>query len=254
MRGDPAHPPFVFFDLETTGLSGGAGTYAFLVGCGAFDAEGGFRHAAVRPAAARRRTAVAAGGRRGAGACRGARQLQREIVRRSAARDPASLPPSRVDAAVASRTSTCSIRPAASGARVRQGLLPVRWRHWNSRCSERGGLATCPGSRFPPATSSSSARAMRGRSSACSKHNRLDLLSLAGLTARLLDLVRTGPGAARHPREALALGRVYARCGLEAVRARPISALLACARSGGAHPESTAFARLAALCPAGPSL
>ena len=31
--GAPARPPFVFFDLETTGLSGGAGTLAFLVGC-----------------------------------------------------------------------------------------------------------------------------------------------------------------------------------------------------------------------------
>ena len=30
--------PF-FFDLETTGLSGGAGTYAFLVGCGWFDGD-----------------------------------------------------------------------------------------------------------------------------------------------------------------------------------------------------------------------
>src|SRR5215471_758080 len=40
--GAPARPPFFFFDLETTGLSGGAGTYAFLVGCGWFDAEDGF--------------------------------------------------------------------------------------------------------------------------------------------------------------------------------------------------------------------
>ena len=32
----------VFFDVETTGLSGGAGTVAFLVGCGWFEA-GGFR-------------------------------------------------------------------------------------------------------------------------------------------------------------------------------------------------------------------
>ena len=31
-----------FFDLETTGLSGGAGTYAFLVGCAAFDEDGAF--------------------------------------------------------------------------------------------------------------------------------------------------------------------------------------------------------------------
>src|SRR6266545_7497786 len=40
--GAPARPPFVFFDLETTGLSGGAGTYAFLVGCGRFGTDGAF--------------------------------------------------------------------------------------------------------------------------------------------------------------------------------------------------------------------
>lgn len=34
--------PFVFFDLETTGLSGGAGTHAFLVGCSWFDDTGAF--------------------------------------------------------------------------------------------------------------------------------------------------------------------------------------------------------------------
>lgn len=32
-------PRLLFFDLETTGLSGGAGTYAFLVGCGFFDGD-----------------------------------------------------------------------------------------------------------------------------------------------------------------------------------------------------------------------
>src|SRR5216684_9378556 len=40
--GAPARAPFVFLDLETTGLSGGAGTYAFLVGCGWFDEEQSF--------------------------------------------------------------------------------------------------------------------------------------------------------------------------------------------------------------------
>src|SRR4029077_12066408 len=38
--GRAARLPFVFFDLETTGLSGGAGTLAFLVGCGWVDAAG----------------------------------------------------------------------------------------------------------------------------------------------------------------------------------------------------------------------
>jgi hypothetical protein len=36
----PTRGPLLFFDLETTGLSGGAGTIAFLVGCGYFDGEG----------------------------------------------------------------------------------------------------------------------------------------------------------------------------------------------------------------------
>jgi len=40
--GGAARPPFVFFDLETTGLSGGAGTLAFLVGCAWFEADGAF--------------------------------------------------------------------------------------------------------------------------------------------------------------------------------------------------------------------
>ncbi len=34
---DPAQSRTIFLDLETTGLSGGAGTIAFLVGCGYFD-------------------------------------------------------------------------------------------------------------------------------------------------------------------------------------------------------------------------
>lgn len=41
--GAPARPPFLFFDLETTGLSGGAGTHAFLVGCAWFDEDDGLR-------------------------------------------------------------------------------------------------------------------------------------------------------------------------------------------------------------------
>ena len=36
----PTDGPLLFLDLETTGLSGGAGTIAFLVGCGYFDGEG----------------------------------------------------------------------------------------------------------------------------------------------------------------------------------------------------------------------
>jgi uncharacterized protein YprB with RNaseH-like and TPR domain len=43
LRADPGwHSRLVFFDIETTGLTGGAGTVAFLAGCGWFE-DGGFR-------------------------------------------------------------------------------------------------------------------------------------------------------------------------------------------------------------------
>src|SRR5262249_38066148 len=39
---DSARAPFLFFDLETTGLNGGAGTHVFLIGYGRFESDGGF--------------------------------------------------------------------------------------------------------------------------------------------------------------------------------------------------------------------
>jgi len=47
------------------------------------------------------------------------------------------------------------------------------------------------------------------------EHNRLDLLTLAALTARLLHLARGGAASARDGREAYALGLMYARAALE---------------------------------------
>ena len=46
------------------------------------------------------------------------------------------------------------------------------------------------------------------------EHNRLDLLSLALLTARAAQLLDEGPGSARAAREALGLGQLYERADL----------------------------------------
>jgi hypothetical protein len=46
------------------------------------------------------------------------------------------------------------------------------------------------------------------------EHNRLDLISLAGVTAHLLSMAEAGAGAARDAREAYGLGRIYERGGL----------------------------------------
>jgi hypothetical protein len=45
------------------------------------------------------------------------------------------------------------------------------------------------------------------------EHNRIDLISLALVTARAIALITHGPDAAQHPREALGLGRLYERSG-----------------------------------------
>jgi hypothetical protein len=68
------------------------------------------------------------------------------------------------------------------------------------------------------------------------EHNRLDLLTLAALTSRLLDMARNGPESINDAREALALGHVYARGGLEErARASFLRALDRCRSPRGAY-------------------
>jgi uncharacterized protein YprB with RNaseH-like and TPR domain len=212
--GAPPRLPLLFFDLETTGLSGGAGTHAFLVGCGSFDAAGGFvtrqylltRFADERPLLA----AVSAElGQAGALVTFNGKSFDAPLI----------------------ETRFLFHRLAWIGARLPHldVLHPAR-RFWGSgagrpgesSCSlaslERqilgvGRMGDVPGFEIPARyfqfVRSGDARPL----GVVLEHNRLDLLSLAGLAARLLDVVQAGPDAARNPREALALGGVYARAG-----------------------------------------
>ena len=79
------------------------------------------------------------------------------------------------------------------------------------------------------------------------EHNRLDLLSLAGLAARLLHLVQAGAAATRDPREALALGRVYARAGLDARAHEAYECAVRTATAGSGAIASDALRALACL-------
>lgn len=83
------------------------------------------------------------------------------------------------------------------------------------------------------------------------EHNRLDLLTLAALTARLLHLTRTGPDGARDAREVLALGHVYACAGLDdRARAAFRHAIGRCRSPRGAYDivRIEALRRLALAC------
>ena len=287
--GRPARPPFIFFDLETTGLSGGAGTYAFLVGFGWFDADGGFltrQYVLVRFADERPLQTMVAAELARAGAIVsfngksfdapvletrylfhrlewvGARQPHIDVLHparrfwggacgpREDSESPfnaVGAPPptaavSRVRARQQPQALSAGMRASDSLELGALGVGPQR--------HEQGGApralekARCPGASDPDRSSCSLVSLERQvlgarragdvagpeiparyfqfvRSgdarplAAVLDHNRLDLLALAGLTARLVHLVRSGPDHAGDAREALALGHVYARAGLD---------------------------------------
>lgn len=201
-----ARVPLVFFDLETTGLSGGAGTHAFLVGCGWFDEDRFVTRQFIMTRYADERPML--------------ETVAREIGRAGAL---VSFNGKSFDAPVL-ETRYLFHRLRWIGGEVPHidVLHPAR-RFWKrDECSlvaleqqllghRRSG--DVPGFEIPARYFQFVRSGDAGPLAAVLQHNRLDLLSLAALTSRLLDLARRGPAAARDTREALALGRVYARAG-----------------------------------------
>jgi uncharacterized protein YprB with RNaseH-like and TPR domain len=218
LTGGATSVPFVFFDLETTGLSGGAGTYVFLIGCGCFDAGGGFvteQHLLIEPESER---------------------LMLQTVAEALSRAGAlvSFNGKSFDAPVLdTRYLYHRLEPVCSALPHVDVLHPAR-RFWGDggavagpsqvSCSltvlERQILgarrpADVPGfeipSRYFQFVRSGDVRLL----SSILEHNRRDLLSLAGLTSRLFHMLESGPAEAASAREALGLGRVYLRAGLD---------------------------------------
>jgi uncharacterized protein YprB with RNaseH-like and TPR domain len=211
--GAPARPPFVFFDLETTGLNGGAGTLAFLVGCGWFDDAGAFvtrqfllaRHAdermlleAVAAELARAGALVSFNGKSFDAPLLEGRYLFHRLPWRGREMPHVDvLHPARRFWKRKEHTlfdeSSCSL------VALEKQLIGLR------RRGDVPGLEI-PGRYFQFVRSGDAAPLQ-----AVLEHNRLDLLTLAALTARLLHLTRSGPYGISDPREALALGHVYER-------------------------------------------
>jgi uncharacterized protein YprB with RNaseH-like and TPR domain len=255
----------IFIDLETTGLSGGAGTVAFLVGCGYFDL--------------------------------GAFQV-RQFLLTSFAAERALL------AAVADFFDGADLIVTYNGKTFDVPVMETRWlfhrlqmplgevphfdmlhparRLWKTRVAIRQTQATALGTsedsgcrlttlertlfnvtrvgevagfeipgRFFRFLRSGDPRPLE----AVLEHNRLDLVSLAAVMARALQLARDGAGACRDCAEALALGRVYERAGTDdrvQERAGALARAEACyaraAESGTAEVKGEALYRLALRC------
>ena len=206
-------PRTIFIDLETTGLSGGAGTVAFLVGCGYFDL--------------------------------GAFQM-RQFLLTSYASERALL------WAVADFFKDTDLIVTYNGKSFDVPVMETRWlfhrlempldavphfdmvhparRLWRPRTAPTAGddggcrLGTLERTLFNmirrgdvggfeiPARYFRFLRSGDPRPlEAVLEHNRLDLVSLAAVMARAIGLARSGPLACRDSGEALALGRVYER-------------------------------------------
>ncbi len=206
--GSAARPPLVFFDLETTGLNGGAGTHVFLIGCGWFDEERFITRQFVMTRFSDERPmlqAVAhAFGRAGAlvsfnGKSFDAPVLETRYLFHRLEWFGGETP--HIDVLHPARQfwkrDDCSLIA------LEKQLVGHR------RIGDVAGFEVP--ARYFQFIRTGDARPL----AAVLEHNRLDLLSLAALTARLLHLTRCGPYLVRDGREAVALGRVYARAGFD---------------------------------------
>ena len=200
----------LFLDLETTGLAGGAGTYAFLVGCAWFDGPVfRIRQYFLSSFAAER---VLLDAVTGLAADAGA------VITYNGKTFDLPLIETRY---LLHRQST----PFAGLPHVDM-LHPAR-RLWRDEEQEGGCRLSelentllgheregdVPGFEIPARyfqfVRSGDARPLE----AVLEHNRLDLLSLALVTAHAARLLEEGPMAARNAREAVGMGRLYERSG-----------------------------------------
>jgi hypothetical protein len=207
----------LFLDLETTGLAGGAGTYAFLVGCGWFDGEA-FR---VRQFVL---TSFAA---------------ERALLEDVAALMDASgvlvtYNGKTFDAPLIDTRFLFHRLPTPCSGLAHVDLLHLARRMWRPAADFQfdGGEASCrlslmeksilgnvreddlPGfeipSRYFQFVRFGDARGL----DSVLEHNRLDVLALAMLTARAAQLLEEGASGTRTAREALGLGHLYERGGM----------------------------------------
>jgi hypothetical protein len=210
--GRPCHPSFLFFDLETTGLSGGAGTLAFLAGFGFFTTSGFHTRQFFL---------------RGYGEERAQLETVREFAAGYDAPTLVTYNGRSFDVPlIDTRYQFHRTRSPFTELAHLDMLFPARrlWRRRLTRDEEPGSCALSaierdilgvhrvddvPGFEIPARyfayARSGDARGLVG----VLEHNRLDLLSLAAVMAIVLDMVREGAEAARDRHDCLALGRLY---------------------------------------------
>jgi hypothetical protein len=224
--GVPTAGPLLFFDLETTGLSGGAGTLAFLVGCGFFDADGFHtRQFFLSGYEAERQLldALAALAERFNGLVTfNGRTFDVPLIETRYLFH-------RLESPFADMPHFDMLHPARKLWRRRSIARPSHRDRWSD--GRPGDSASCalgaleeailgverfddvPGFEIPSRYFNYLRTGDTAPLAAVFEHNRLDLLSLAALTAIAARMADEGPTGAPSPHEALAMGQIYVRLG-----------------------------------------
>jgi len=224
--GVPTEGPLLFFDLETTGLSGGAGTLAFLVGCGFFDADGFHtRQFFLSGYEAERElldALAALTGRFGGLVTFNGRTFDVPLIE-------TRYQFHRLESPFADMPHFDMLHPARKLWRRRNIAQPSHRDRWSG--GRPGESASCalgaleeailgverfgdvPGFEIPSRYFNYLRTGDLGPLAAVFEHNRFDLLSLAALTAIAARMAGEGPAGAPSPHEALAMGQIYVRLG-----------------------------------------
>jgi len=207
--------PLWFLDLETTGLAGGAGTQAFLVGCACLDRDGFSVRQFLLPGYEHERALLA--------------EMSAWAAERGAI---VTFNGRSFDVPLIETRYLFHRQPFPLEGRPHVDMLHPARRLWRARGEWEGASeASCslgtlekliagvhrvgdvPGfeipSRYFRFVRDGDARPLE----AVLEHNRLDLVSLALVMARALTLVERGPSAALSPYECLGLARIYDRAG-----------------------------------------
>lgn len=226
-----------FLDLETTGLAGGAGTQAFLVGCASAH-DGGLRVQQFLLPSFEHERALLAEVASWSAACEGlvtfnGRTFDVPLIETRFLFHRLVFPLGDVP-------HLDMLHPARRLWKARPSLAAPPLDDESCRLSvlERHlagvhRVGDVPGfeipSRYFQFVRDGDARPLE----AVLEHNRLDLLSLAMVTAHAFALIERGPSAAAHAHECLGLGRVYERAGCaDEAEACFLEAAQWCARVG----------------------
>lgn len=244
-------PPLLFLDLETTGLFGGAGTQAFLVGCATIDGDAirvrqyllpGFEHEGALLGEVSAWMAT-----HGAVVTYNGRSFDVPLIETRYLFHRVPFPLAGVphlDMLHAARRLWRG-RPAVAGRDPDEGScsLTVLEKH----LSGLHRVGDVPGfeipSRYFQFVRDGDARPLE----AVLEHNRLDLISTAAVMARVMALLARGPLATVTPQECFGLARVYERAGALENAEAALGHSIDMARRVGTEPEvhAEALRRLA---------